>query len=177
MTRKRWILGAAIVVAGAGWYLFRPERLVVNQRVNESFPAAKASSSAAPEPVAAGRFHGAAHETAGIATIYRFADGRRTLRLTDFSTSNGPEVQVYLGAAPDARDNDTVTRAGFVTLGAMKGNVGEQNYEIPAGVDLAKYHSVTIWCHRFGVNFGTAPLATAGTMTTARRPSEGRSGI
>ena len=174
MKRKSWIIGAAIVVAGTGWYVFRPERLVVNQRVSEGFPVASASSSATPEPVASGRFHAAAHETSGIATIYRFADGRRTLRLTDFSTSNGPEVQVYLGAATDARDNDTVTRAGFVTLGAMKGNVGEQNYEIPAGVDLAKYHSVTIWCHRFGVNFGTAPLAPAGTAAAARRSSDGR---
>lgn len=81
------------------------------------------------------------------------------LRLTDFATSNGPEVQVYLGAASDASDNETVTKAGFVTLGPMKGNVGDQNYDVPSDLDLSKYHSVTIWCHRFGVNFATAPLS------------------
>jgi hypothetical protein len=67
-------------------------------------------------------------------------------------------VRVYLVAAQDAADTETVTRAGFVDLGAMKGNKGDQNYEGPANVDLRQYQSVTIWCRRFGVNFATAPL-------------------
>ena len=152
MSRKGWIGLAVLVLGAGGWYAFRPERLFVNQMVNE-----RLSGSAVA--VASGSFHGAAHETKGTATIYRLPDGRRTLRLTQFQTSNGPEVQVYLGAASDATDNETVTKSGFVTLGAMKGNIGDQNYDIPDGVDLSKYHSVTIWCHRFGVNFGTAPLS------------------
>lgn len=156
MSRKGWIGIAVLVIGIGGWYAFRPERLFVNQKVNEKFPAA--ATNAAPVQLASGSFHGAAHETKGIATIYQLPDGTRTLRLTQFETSNGPEVQVYLGVAPDAKDNETVTKAGFVTLGPMKGNIGDQNYDIPAGVELGKYHSVTIWCHRFGVNFGTAPL-------------------
>src|SRR5215472_13871390 len=157
--RSLWIVLAVVVVA-VGWYAFRPERLVLNQRVSEQFPAgsAAAQGSGSPLVLASGHFHGAAHKTAGVATIYRLSDGKRTLRLTEFETSNGPEVQVYLGAAPDANDNETVTKAGFATLGPMKGNVGDQNYDIPTDLDLAKYHSVTIWCHRFAVNFGTAPL-------------------
>ena len=164
MSRKGWIVLLALVVVAVGWYAFRPERLFVNQRVNEQFPAAaaeKASAKEAPVALASGSFHEVAHKTTGVATIYRLPDGKRTLRLTQFETSNGPEVQVYLGVAPDARDNDTVTKAGFVTLGPMKGNVGDQNYDVPADLDLAKYRSVTIWCHRFGVNFGTAPLTAA----------------
>ena len=51
-----------------------------------------------------------------------------------------------------------MTTAGFMLLGALKGNVGDQNYEVPADVDLTTYQAVTIWCRRFGVNFGTAPL-------------------
>jgi hypothetical protein len=51
-----------------------------------------------------------------------------------------------------------LTKAGFIPLGALKGNVGDQNYEVPADIDLRKYQAVTIWCRRFGVNFGTAPL-------------------
>ncbi len=168
MSRRGWIGLTVLVVAAVGWYAFRPERLFVNQKVNEEFPAVeKASEKAAPIELASGRFHSAAHETKGVATIYRLPDGKRTLRLTQFETSNGPEVQVYLGAASDAKDNETVTKAGFVTLGAMKGNVGDQNYDIPADVDLAKYHSVTIWCHRFGVNFGTAPIAAPATGPVA----------
>ena len=80
------------------------------------------------------------------------------LRFTGFETSNGPDVQVYLVATADANDNDTVTKAGFVHIGPLKGNLGDQNYDLPADLDLTKYRSVTIWCRRFGVNFATAPL-------------------
>ncbi|MDH3497546.1 MAG: DM13 domain-containing protein, partial [Gemmatimonadota bacterium] len=54
---------------------------------------------------------------------------------------------------------ETVTTAGFVGLGGLKGNVGDQNYDIPAGTDLTRYRTVTIWCRRFSVNFGSAPLS------------------
>ena len=80
------------------------------------------------------------------------------LRLTNFKTSNGPDVRVYLVAAGDAKDNETVKKAGFIELGKLKGNEGDQNYDVPANADLAKYRAVTIWCARFNVNFGTAPL-------------------
>lgn len=147
-----------LIVAGFGaWYAFRPERLFINQKVNEQFPTASAASN----QLASGQFHNGAHETKGMATVFQLADGKKTLRLTNFETSNGPDVRVYLVAAHDAKDNDTVTRAGFVDLGSLKGNIGDQNYDLPANVDLAKYRAVTIWCKRFGVNFGTAPLNAA----------------
>jgi hypothetical protein len=91
--------------------------------------------------------------------MYQLPDGTRALRLTEFETSNGPDVHVYLVATTDATDNETVTHAGFIPLGALKGTSGDQNYEVPANVDLSKYQAVTIWCRRFGVNFGTAPLS------------------
>jgi hypothetical protein len=68
---------------------------------------------------------------------------------------------VYLVAAADVTDDETVKTAGFVELGPMKGNKGDQNYEVPSSVDLASYRSVTIWCKRFSVNFGSAPLSTS----------------
>jgi len=150
---KITLLALIIAVAGA-WYAFRPERLFINQRVNEQFPTA----SAANNQLAAGQFHSGAHETKGMATVLQLADGKKTLRLTNFATSNGPDVHVYLVAATDAKDNEAVTKAGFVDLGSLKGNIGDQNYELPANADLAKYRAVTIWCKRFSVNFGTAPL-------------------
>ena len=155
MSNRVKITLLALIIAGAGaWYAFRPERLFINQRVNEQFPTA----SAATNQLAAGQFHSGAHETKGVATVFQLADGKKTLRLTNFATSNGPDVHVYLVAATDAKDNDSVTKAGFVDLGTMKGNIGDQNYELPANADLAKYRAVTIWCKRFSVNFGTAPL-------------------
>ena len=90
------------------------------------------------------------------------ADGKQVLRLTDFKTSNGPDVHVYLVAAEDAADNATVKSAGYIDLGSIKGNEGDQNYALPVGTDLAKYRAVTIWCARFNVNFATAPLKKKG---------------
>ena len=91
--------------------------------------------------------------------------------LTDFETSNGPDVHVYLVAADDALDSAAVTRAGFVEVGPLKGNIGDQNYELPASVDLGRYRAVTIWCKRFSVNFATAPLmSTTGAMSSAKAP-------
>jgi hypothetical protein len=151
------VLALALVVAAGAWYAFRPERLFINQKVNEQFPTASAANME-PMKLASGEFHAGAHETKGTAAIFRLADGKRTLRLTGFETSNGPDVHVYLVAAGDAKDNDTVKSAGFVDLGSLKGNIGDQNYDVPANVDLAKYRAATIWCARFNVNFGTAPL-------------------
>jgi len=178
MNTRRILIGAGAVLAGGiCWGLFRPELLFVNQRVNESFPVAQAASvKGDPEPLITGKFRGIAHETKGLAAIHRLEDGKRVLRLTDFSTSNGPDVHVYLVAAPDAKDNATVKKAGFVDLGSIKGNQGDQNYDVPASVDLDRYRAVTIWCARFKVNFGTAPLAEEKQMVQIgpRNLSEGR---
>ena len=65
------------------------------------------------------------------------------------------------GCATDATDDATVKSAGFVEIAPLKGNIGDQNYELPASLDLGKYHAVTIWCKRFSVNFGSAPLTTS----------------
>jgi len=165
MKRRSWILGL-VVLGGVGWYLFRPELLFVNKQVHEGLVTASASSAAsedasAPTIILSGRFHSVAHETRGTASVHDLGGGKRVLRLTDFVTSNGPDVRVYLIAARDAFDDATVTRAAHLELGKLKGNIGDQNYEIPAGTDLTKYRAVTIWCYRFNVNFATAPLTPA----------------
>ena len=85
---------------------------------------------------------------------------KNVLRLSGFTTSNGPAVRVYLVKASDPSDM-SVKEKGFVDLGPIKGNVGDQNYELPEGVDLSQYGAVSIWCARFGVNFGGASLSRA----------------
>jgi hypothetical protein len=85
-------------------------------------------------------------------------DGTRMLRFTGFSTSNGPDVHVYIVASDDAKDIATVKQAGFIDLGVIKGNIGDQNYTLGDDLDLAKYRAVSIWCKRFSVNFGAAAL-------------------
>jgi hypothetical protein len=154
MNKKLLLAVLGVVALGVAWYLFRPERLVIDKRVDE----APAVSSAAV--LARGEFYSVAHETRGEATVHEVAGGGRLLRLSGFETSNGPDVRVYLVAASDPRDDESVKNAEVIDLGVLKGNIGDQNYELPAGIDLAKYRSVTIWCRRFSVNFGSAPLTS-----------------
>jgi Electron transfer DM13 len=155
---KKWtlVIPIAAIAAFLAWYAFRPERLVVNRRVDEAMPAAPGSPS--PQPLLSGQFYSILHPTAGTATIYRMGDGSRVLRFTSFSTSNGPDVHVYMVASDDAKDVATVQQAGFIDLGVIKGNIGDQNYTLGPNVDLSKYRAVSVWCKRFSVNFGAARL-------------------
>jgi aquaporin Z len=163
MKKMRIALPVFVVALVAGWYAFRPERLVVNQRVNEALPTVQA---AAPErTLASGTFHTVLHDTSGRATVYRLGDGSRVLRFTNFKTSNGPDVHVYLVAADDAKDSDSVKQAGFIDLGTIKGNIGDQNYTLASDVDLSRYRAVSVWCKRFSANFGTAPLTADRMMS------------
>jgi len=166
MSKRNIIIGAGVIVLAVLWYAFRPELLFINKTVSEEFPggAAMASIEKVPMSVTKGNFKGLAHETKGLASIYQLPDGKRTLRLTEFETSNGPDVHVYLTAAEIDKGNDAIKEAGFIDLGSMKGNKGDQNYDIPANADLNKYKNVTIWCARFGVNFGQAALAAPTSM-------------
>ena len=112
-----------------------------------------------PRPVAqaTGMFVSLDHGTSGSAAVYVVEDGRRVLRIEDLDTSNGPDVYVYLStnpaAGPEGQFDDT-----YVNLGGLKGNIGDQNYEIPADVDVTQYRSVVIWCDRFNSAFGAADL-------------------
>ncbi len=166
MSKRNIIIGAGVIVLAVLWYAFRPELLFINKTVSEEFPggAAMASIEKGQMAVTKGNFKGLAHETKGLASIYQLPDGKRTLRLTEFETSNGPDVHVYLTAAEIDKGNDAIKEAGFIDLGSMKGNKGDQNYDIPANADLNKYKNVTIWCARFGVNFGQAALAAPTSM-------------
>jgi hypothetical protein len=127
---NKWKLALPVLAIAlfAAWYAIRPERLIINQRVNEAFPANAEASSA--HVVKSGTFYGVMHPTMGTATIYSLTDGDRILRFTNFKTSNGPDVHVYLVGADDARDSATVKRTDFIDLGTIKGNIGDQNYAL-----------------------------------------------
>ncbi len=167
MDKRAFIIVGAIIVAFAVWALFRPELLFINKSVSEAPPASitPASAQNIAGAVLTGKFHGVAHDTTGVASIYELGGGKRVLRLTGFETSNGPDLRVLLVAAADASDNQTVKNNKPVELGSLKGNIGDQNYELQAGLDLSKYRAVTIWCNRFSVNFGTAALMGSGSRS------------
>lgn len=116
--------------------------------------------------LAAAEFIDAEHDTSGRAVIYLREDGSRYLRLEGFETSNGPDVHVWItdqesgGGCEGCQDSWGIYDDGdYVRLGELKGNQGDQNYEIPADADLAEMKSVVIWCDRFNVAFGTAAIA------------------
>ncbi len=127
-------------------------------------PSATPAVTATPETqtLAQGEFYDIVHEGEGQAVILQLADGVRMLRFENFMVLNGPDLFVYLvpeNPVPNAVGLDLPV---FLDLGPLKGNVGAQNYELPADLDLSLYQSVVIWCRSFKVPFSAAPLAPAG---------------
>ncbi|MFI1398229.1 DM13 domain-containing protein [Streptomyces sp. NPDC020681] len=158
-----WITTAVVVVVAAvGLYLFQPWRLFTTNTVNEAAPVASGQQGAPSQPLAVGDFISHEHETSGSVEIQLLADGTKNLRLTNLRTSDGPALHVWLSDQPVEPDGGgNLDDGSHVDLGDLKGNEGNQNYAIPAGTDLNKYSTVTIWCERFRVSFGAAQLQDA----------------
>ena len=112
------------------------------------------------EAVKSGQFAGADsfHKGEGTATIYKLADGSSVLRLDDFRGTNGPDLRVILTPHLDPMSRDDVHQDGYVELGKLKGNIGNQNYPIPDEADVDAMGAVVIYCKPFRVIFSTAPL-------------------
>lgn len=155
---KKWIWAAvgipALIIA---WWAFRPEKLWINKQVNEPAPFAANSDS---QPLYTGLLTSKAHPTSGRASIYQMPDGKRYLRLTDFTTSNGPDVHVVLAESNDENLTKDFVKGDLtsVELGPLKANQGDQNYDLPDSVDLKKFDAAVIYCERFHAVFGLANL-------------------
>ena len=94
------------------------------------------------------------HTGEGSATVYRLADGRHVVRFESFRVRNGPDLRVIL--TPVGRED--VLADGYIELGELKGNVGNQNYFFPEGIDPGDYAAVIIYCWPFRVVFAEAVL-------------------
>jgi hypothetical protein len=102
-----------------------------------------------------GNFVGAGdgfHNVEGVAKVIPLSDGKTFLRVENLKATNGPDLYVYLSTDVNTSD--------IVNLGRLKGNIGNQNYEIPTGTDLSKYDTVLIWCKAFSTLFGSARLSS-----------------
>jgi len=124
-----------------------------NNTVSENLSVATMSASSNETLI--GNFVGAGdgfHNAEGVAKIIQLADGTDILRLENFKATNGPDLYVYLSTDK--------TNADIVNLGRLKGNIGNQNYLVPAGTDITKYNTALIWCRAFSVIFGSAQLLT-----------------
>jgi hypothetical protein len=169
--RRNRLLAVVVVVVVlavvlAVWW-FQPHKLLIDQRMDEALPGmAPAADGAVGLDTGAGELITLAqgdvgsisHESSGRALVVGLPDGSQVLRFEDLDTDNGPDLRVYLSSAT-ADGPDDAFDDEFVDLGPLKGNVGNQNYELPADIDLANYESAVIWCRRFAVGFAVAPLA------------------
>ncbi|MEV0680103.1 DM13 domain-containing protein [Actinosynnema sp. NPDC050436] len=181
LLRKKaiWVgLAFGVVAAMVGLWAFQPWKLWTHSEVNESLPtefAAPATTgpatgeslsaavptmsteAAAPAVLAMGEFVTQEHETRGSASVLSSGD-TRILRLEGFSTSDGPDLHIWLSDATAGGEWGKYDDGRYLALGPMKATDGNQNYAIPADVDLAGLRSVVVWCDRFNVAFGSAPL-------------------
>ena len=90
--------------------------------------------------------------------VIELADGSRFVRFEDLAGSDGPDLHVWLTDQPSGGDWGSYDDGRYLRLGELKATHGNQNYEIPASADLDGLRSVVIWCDRFNVAFGTAPV-------------------
>lgn len=182
---RRWtvlvpagVVGVAVLMIALA--AFQPWKLVVDEVVDEAPPTVAETNlvvadASVPPPqdsadlesnlerviTARGEFISHEHGTTGEAQLITLADGSRVLRLANLDTSNGPDLKVWLAAAPVIEGEDgwfVFDDEEYLDLGPLKGNKGNQNYPIPADADVSDLTSVTIWCDRFSVSFGAADL-------------------
>jgi hypothetical protein len=158
---SRWpqllaVAAGVLMIAPVFWYLASP--LIRNQTVSEQLP-----ESAAGLTLASGRFGvvDSIHRGEGTAKIVTLPNGQRVLRLDDdFRVTNGPDLYVYLSGHAAPRSSADLHAAGDFEVAVLKGNIGGQNYELPAELDIEKFRSVVIYCRRFTTVFSTAELGS-----------------
>jgi hypothetical protein len=154
------VLGTYVLTAGVvGGYL--AFATFVGKTVVEPVAAARPASEVAAGAdvhveLARGTFEGIAHETSGDTAVVRLQSGRHVLQLLDFRTDAGPDLRVYLVAGSVDGGSDP---GDFVDVGALRGNEGTQQYDVPAGIDTGLYSTVLVWCRAFSVPFGAAELS------------------
>ncbi len=145
-----------------------------NQEAKEERPEAMSIDGGDPIALKMGTFTDADrfHTGSGSATIYDLPEGPPILRFEDFRVTNGPELHVILSKAEDPESRSEVTSGGFEDLGVLKGNIGNQNYEIPTNVDISQFNSVVIYCLPFHVIFSVATLTDSPQSTTSAETSQ-----
>ncbi len=143
-----WGAAVVIIVVALGW--------------GPGAPSGAVAQSGQPVILAMGQWQGidSFHQAQGKALMVRLPDGRRFIRFEDFRVTNGPDLYVYLSGHPSPRTGAQLHEGAAFEVARLKGNVGNQNYELPADLELSKFKSVAIYCKRFSVMFGSAELIT-----------------
>ncbi len=101
------------------------------------------------------------HNGSGVAVITKDASGAYVLNLQSFSTTPGPDLEVWLVKASAIASAEQVLASEYLSLGALQSPSGNQSYAVPAGMSPDGYASVVIWCKSFSVLFSAADLAAS----------------
>ena len=175
---KKFLFALIIIAALSGiWYFLSP--LFINKTVDEQFPSTeapfdKSSGQAGRAPstedlteenseinmigettlLASGQFTDgdSFHKGSGMASVYKLPDGSRLLRLENFDVTNGPDLRVLMAVSK------TDVALGYIELAKLKGNTGNQNYQVPTAVNIETHGNIIIYCQPFHVIFATAAL-------------------
>ena len=117
-----------------------------------------------PVAIASGQFRDADsfHKGSGAVTLYRLPTGEGLVRFEGLSVTNGPDLRVLVTAHPDPMTRADVHDSDYTEIGKLKGNKGDQNYDVPADLDLSSIRSIVIYCAPFQVVFSVAPLQHQG---------------
>ena len=148
--KKPIIIISAILILGISYWLISP--FFIDKRVSEEFNISAESEGVQPVVALRGSFTGfdRIHTGSGNVNIIQVGD-RYIIRFEEnFDVANGPDLYVGFG-----KDGEYIKGS---EIGKLKGNIGSQNYELPAGTDLADYNEVWIWCRAFSVGFAKAVL-------------------
>lgn len=120
-------------------------------------PSSAPPAAAAPGPtrLASGAIHGINHRGAGTAVLLRLADGSAVVRLEGLDVESAPDVRVHL-----VRGGDRQRPGDGEDLGKLKGDKGNQNYSVPAGLTVSSGEwTVLLWCRAFAVPIANATVA------------------
>ena len=147
-------LAGAVIGAPVGaflWYAFSP--LLFDEVVTETLAEA--------QTLATGQFRDAdsSHRGTGQARLVRLPGGSHEVQFTAFEVTNGPDLEVWLSAHPNPQSSADVKAEAFLSVGQLKGNVGDQAYDLPGDTDVTTFPSVVVWCEQFGVLFSSAVLS------------------
>ena len=117
-----------------------------------------------PVAIASGQFRDgdSFHKGSGAVTLYRLPTGEGLVRFEGLSVTNGPDLRVLVTSHPDPMTRADVHDSDYTEIGKLKGNKGDQNYDVPADLDLSSIRSIVIYCAPFQVVFSVAPLQHQG---------------
>ena len=181
---RKWVVAGATVVlvaVAAGLFWFQPWKLFTSKTVNDPVPVVEAGTGTPSPPatpsgpattvatlVGRGDLVTHEHATSGEVQLIRLPNGQHQLVIRDLSTSDGPDLRVWLTDQTVLAGSEgwhVFDDGAHLELGRLKGNHGTQVYDVPAGTDVTMYRSVTIWCKRFSVSFGAAELTSPSTRS------------